>query len=73
MKYVPQSLRALLRAQEAPDAWEPNEMQLLQEANPSRYINNRPYLPCYEPISIFLCNARLMKLREMGISPKLLR
>jgi hypothetical protein len=73
MKYVPQSIRSFLKAKEAYDMVEPCKLGLLQEEYPRRYINNRPYPPCYEPISIFLCNYRLFRLREMGISPKLLR
>jgi hypothetical protein len=52
---------------------EPSKLQLLQEEYPNRYINNRPYHHSYEPVSIFLCNHRLSRLRSMGISPKLLR
>ena len=73
MKYVPQTVRALLKAVEALDLVEPSKLQLLQSEQPNRYINNRPYHPCYEPVSIFLLNYRLGRLRNMGISPKLLR
>lgn len=72
-RYVPQCLRTFLRTTEAWAEVEPSKLQLLQSEQPNRYINNRPYHPSYEPVSIFLLNYRLGRLRNMGISPKLLR
>jgi hypothetical protein len=69
MKYVPLSVDAVLRADEAPDTAEPNKLQLLQAEQPGRYINHRAFPPSWEPASMFLINHRLWALRAMGIIP----